>query len=393
MGNHNTRRQNERGITLVMTALFLFVLLAMAAIAIDLGIAYTVRTSAQHAADASALAGAFAFQNDPGMTDAEIAQAAVVVANQNKVLGQPISLQTGDVTVNRSQQRVTVTFTGARLNAAVRQTYFARAMGWSAFDIRVTATAEASPNAGSSRCLKPFYLPNTVVKDPGESNGQACGNGHVMIDDSGSITQYALNKLTSGDNKLPVWKQDNYKSQWGEIKFVQGNTGNVLRCTIKDCLNDCAAQYGVTPAVACGDTLATNQGAKVDPAADEMKELINQPNQDQYVAIGQYLPNGSSVPVATSKSLLTVAIYDNCPVDTIGNGSSTFQVIGYAQVFVEYVVANGQDKSQIPPGDAQNVGAANKVIASRLVDISRCGGTPSGSGSGAAIPIRLVHPN
>ncbi len=47
---------SERGVTLPLTALFLVVLFVFAALAIDLGIAFTARTSAQHVADAAALA-------------------------------------------------------------------------------------------------------------------------------------------------------------------------------------------------------------------------------------------------------------------------------------------------------------------------------------------------
>jgi len=51
----NPERHDERGMTIVMVALSILLLMAMAALAIDVGILYTARTSAQHAADAAAL--------------------------------------------------------------------------------------------------------------------------------------------------------------------------------------------------------------------------------------------------------------------------------------------------------------------------------------------------
>ena len=45
--------EHERGITLPIVAVFIVVLFGMAALAVDLGIVYTARTSAQHAADAA----------------------------------------------------------------------------------------------------------------------------------------------------------------------------------------------------------------------------------------------------------------------------------------------------------------------------------------------------
>ncbi len=58
-------RQSERGAVLPLLVVCIAVLLACAALAIDMGLLYTARTSAQHAADASALAAAFTFVNSP----------------------------------------------------------------------------------------------------------------------------------------------------------------------------------------------------------------------------------------------------------------------------------------------------------------------------------------
>src|SRR5574340_1778889 len=84
-------RRRQRGMTLPLVALFIVVLFAFAALAIDLGILYTARTSAQHAADAGALAGAFVFTNSPNPAAATVANAAVSTAVQNKILGQSLT--------------------------------------------------------------------------------------------------------------------------------------------------------------------------------------------------------------------------------------------------------------------------------------------------------------
>ena len=67
-------RRPEKGMTLPLVAVFIVVLFAFAALAIDLGILYTARTSAQHAADAGALAGAAVFSNSPSPALAAVAE-------------------------------------------------------------------------------------------------------------------------------------------------------------------------------------------------------------------------------------------------------------------------------------------------------------------------------
>src|SRR5215475_13929485 len=62
-----SRRRNERGQTLMLVAISMVSLLAIAALAVDLGSLYAARGEIQRAADAAALAGAKAFV-DSGVT-------------------------------------------------------------------------------------------------------------------------------------------------------------------------------------------------------------------------------------------------------------------------------------------------------------------------------------
>ncbi|HEY63810.1 MAG TPA: VWA domain-containing protein [Caldilineae bacterium] len=72
-GHISHQGRSERGDSLVMVALSLVMLLAMLALAIDVGLAYSERRKMQNAADAGALAGAWVLVD--GGTDAEIAAA------------------------------------------------------------------------------------------------------------------------------------------------------------------------------------------------------------------------------------------------------------------------------------------------------------------------------
>ena len=56
-----SRRSNERGATLAIIAVSMFLFLGLAALAVDLGLIKATGAPAQRAADAAALAGASAF--------------------------------------------------------------------------------------------------------------------------------------------------------------------------------------------------------------------------------------------------------------------------------------------------------------------------------------------
>src|SRR3989442_4644766 len=61
--NTNTSKKQE-GFVLVVVAVVLVALIGFLALAVDVGVLYSARTSAQEVADAAALAGAFTFINE-----------------------------------------------------------------------------------------------------------------------------------------------------------------------------------------------------------------------------------------------------------------------------------------------------------------------------------------
>ena len=61
MSSTRSARHNERGATLVMMALMLFLALGMSALVVDFGMIKASKAEAQRAVDAAALAGASAF--------------------------------------------------------------------------------------------------------------------------------------------------------------------------------------------------------------------------------------------------------------------------------------------------------------------------------------------
>ncbi len=372
-----TQFRNERGVTVVMVALFIVVLFAMAALAIDLGVLYTARTSAQHAADAAALAGAYSFL-DPAAVQPPAAQnAAISVAAANKIMGQPVTITASNVNVDMANRRVTVTV--SRLGGNGIATFFAKVMGITSADVQTQATAEASNRATGTYCLKPFYIPNTALS----SNPKACqpSVNQVIFDQTGAVTPYAQGQagqplpygIWINPSNGPGWYP---ASQWGVLDLgSQGVPGQTVQCNISNCLNACSTN---APPV-CGSAQPVFTGAKTGQISQGLQNLItNNGTQppDVMQSVGNYSGNVSS------PSLITVAVWDNCNSPIKPGINNQVVIMGYATVFID------------PTGGAMKVTGGGSVPAN-FVSASSCG-TGAGGGTGfgpMALTVRLVqHP-
>src|SRR5262249_18287450 len=107
----SSKRDDERGSTLVIVSGVMLVLLGVAALAVDLVTFYAVRAEAQRAADAAALGGAQMFLTSGcttgaggcvsgGPQEAQATQRAQDVGAQNSIAGQAASILSSDVTFN-----------------------------------------------------------------------------------------------------------------------------------------------------------------------------------------------------------------------------------------------------------------------------------------------------
>lgn len=378
-----TARANQRGLTLPMLALFIIVLFAFAAMAVDLGVLFTARTSAQHAADAAALAGAYVFLNNAlAPNKAELAtSAAIAVAGQSKILGEPVAITASDVIVDVNKQRVTVKV--PRTGANGIETFFAKVIGYNSVDVQVTATAEAASKAEGTHCLKPMWVANSAFAN---NPATAAADNQCMILANRTPNWAFLN--TKLGQQTILWDPANNgggkkgtvtPSQWDLIRLSAGNTGPALECTILNCLTSCA-DYGVTEKIACNQQINTKNGGNVGNVMDPMKTLIGQPKQDTWGGLGSYIPwgGGSGDAKDTSNSLITVAIWDDCYGDKPHPGEQTFTVAGYAELFVDKV------------GDP-----SNKTIWTHMVNVSSCSIDAGEDGNGGvgpyAVPVRLIQ--
>ena len=357
-------RNSERGVTLPLTALFLVVLFVFAAMAIDMGIAYTARTSAQHAADAAALAGAYTFGNPTASQPSAAQNAAMVMAAQSKILGTPVTISAADVAVDTTNQRVTVTVPRTGSNGI--ETFFARAFGWQKMNVVARATGEFSTQAAGSHCVKPFFLPNTILSnDP----SHACYSQAIFS--QGQVTTFAENKWGTQLNLRPITPGGALApSQFYSIQ-LGGPGAATYQCQISQCLNTCPTAIDT---VQCGVGYPLQTGNMAGPTQAGVEQLIG-PNPDIWIADGQY-ETWEGQYVDDSRSIIAVPIWDNCsqPISS-GNAQQVLNVVGFVDLFVD--------------------GVSGQTVTAHLVNAAACstspGSGPSGTTGPYAIPIRLIQ--
>src|SRR5262245_11590890 len=365
--NANTLQKQE-GFVLIVVALMLIVLVGFLAFAVDIGVLYSARTSAQEVADAAALAGAYTFINDTKSPQPQTASNnAVQVAVTNSSLGQAVAAGDVNVSVDVPNQRVTVDVQSAQ------NTYFARALGVQSAAVAVQAVAEAAKYSTGTSCAKPWFVPNTILSN--QSACSACGSSDVLIS-GGEVTAFAQNRI---GQSFAVTEQDPNNrlapGQFYEIDLPTSSGGNDYRTNIATCSN----AY-----VRCSDTYEVLTGKKVGPTKQGVEDLIGKPPTDTWVSVGQYqTPNGLS---DSSKAVVVAPIWDTCgmagfcPAEKFPTGGNTnLQIIGFAAFFLDSI-------------------SGNDVVA-RLISVSACGPTGGGGTPGAgdtggtvlSLPLRLVR--
>jgi Flp pilus assembly protein TadG len=149
-------RRGERGVTLVLMALMMFLILGMSALVVDYGMIKAAKAEAQRAMDAAALAGASAFLVPDPTTDytALATERAHEFALKHTVRNVAITDAEDSVTVDVAAKTVQVDWYRSNLPL-----WFANIFGSSTMGLRASATAKAS-ESGKSKCLKPVALPD-----------------------------------------------------------------------------------------------------------------------------------------------------------------------------------------------------------------------------------------
>ncbi|RPI29718.1 MAG: hypothetical protein EHM61_00595 [Acidobacteria bacterium] len=360
-----SKQSGQDGYVIITTAVLLVVLLAFAALAVDVGMFYSSRAGLQRAADAAALAGAFSFVSNPSAVQPQTAQEqSLNTALSNEVFGTRI--KSGEVTVNVDvgSRRVTVNISRAE------RAFFAGVLGATSANIGVRAIAEASANALASYCTKPWFVANTMLSELPPCD--ACTAGEVLMA-NGLITPFGQSKIGTGFRVKPGQPENALApGQFYCIRLGTSTGGSDYENNISKCASQvisCGMSYGVEP------------GNKIGPTKQGVTGLIGN-NPDEFVALGQYRRPDQSV-WDTSRSLIVVPIWSVCdmagfcPAGQLPNGGAnvTIPVVGFALLFID--------------------GLSGNDVLAHLVGVFPCGDTPPGSAPGETGPfsvlVRLVR--
>lgn len=411
-------RNREHGMSILWVAGGLVFILGVAALTIDLASLYVVRNEAQRASDAGALAGAKAFVDSgclsggAGACDSFHALAttrATSAAGQNSVGGVSVSSLPGACvsvtfpTSTTGDQLVSVTIQRTTACGNAIPTLFAKVLGFFSADVSAIATAEAyNPHAGGGStgpsvcysCIKPFLVPNCDPIHTSPANPNCSGNGYFVDPGTGAIEHPGP---APGGVVGQTWllHQVAAPSQWNLVDVGCGNGDQ------SPCITACTSSL-----YACGNQLNTVPGKRVGQI-DSVNTLIHAggdgptiQGQDTIAMSGSpaapVITGGTSNPyglsgktITSSDSLITVAVYNGA---ALGSGKNTVTIVGYMQMFVQYVQHNG------PSDDITAVilGVSGCGTGSATCGSVGDGGSGSGSGGtvgggGSLFVIRLVR--
>lgn len=376
-------RNTESGYVLVVLAAMLVILLGFAALAVDLGIMYGARTSAQRAADAAALAGAYTFIESPFSTQPEslaIARAQYI-ATKNTILGAPIPNSEVAVTVNYPNRLVTVNLTH------VIPTFFGRVLGWTSARVSVIAHAEGSK---PDKCPRPWFIPNLILASddpPCDACAPPVGISnppHVILEGgfpSTTVTDFAKSYMglqpgPMGAGMAPApfrIKPGNPSNALGPGEFFAIQLSNDPNQSGGDAYRDNIMYCG--PQVNCWDTYSVKTGNMIGPTKQGTEFLLS-PTPDTWSRVENGTPiylSPSGVELYDSHQVVLAPIWDTCAAICPTGGkltgtNVTVQVIGFARIFVKEIQGND--------------------VLAFLAGAYGCGPAPSG---GPNIPLRLVR--
>lgn len=142
-----------------MVGFIIILLLALAAIAVDIGYIVVTKQQLQNAADASALAAVRSMYLEEPEKTAQAQASAIDIASRHRAGNDAsvVLLPAEDILI--SGNKVTVYARKLQARSTGLPLFFARILGIHYADVSAKAVAEAMPSA-SACCVKPWALPD-----------------------------------------------------------------------------------------------------------------------------------------------------------------------------------------------------------------------------------------
>jgi Flp pilus assembly protein TadG len=338
-------RSSRRGSVSVVVALTLPIVLGVAALGLDAGLLYLQRRQAQSAADAGALAGAYALSNGSSFSTAQ--SAAIAVGSQNGITITASQVTEPAQYVAGSAIAVTVTSTKPRAFSAI----------WGAGTMSATASATAFAQTSingfqGSGSLSASLLP--IALDKTDWTNMMTGQ---------STDQYAYN---AGSNTVSNGPDGIYEAQMYPLSGLPGNDGTIKVGVSNNSTSTLSAQ--ISSGISASQ-LATypNSTIQLDSTLSP-PSITFQGNPGLSAAIKTALTSIIGQPVA-------VPIYDQSSAQ--GN-NATYRVIAFQPARILAVSLTGNNKYVV-------------IQPAILNDSTGIPGTPQAWSSGGLRSLQLTQ--
>ena len=286
-------RRSEQGQALVLIVVFMFVLLGMCGLAIDVGMWYQDKRSVQASADAAALAGASVLPVSWGTAQTT----ANNEFNTNKKAGDSVSISNTTTLTNNDSVKVTVTRTSP--------SFFAKLLGKNSVTVKASAIATVKSITGLAPSNR--VMPWAVMR-----NDYTLGGAYPIYTDNS-------HNANNGAVSLPYENGPNCPTPNGASPYEEEISGDLIPC-------------GIT----LGQSIDVKSGNNTGPTAQGLNARITQwksfnqivqlVGNNTYTIIDQNSPQLVLIPVVTNLSGGT----------TWPNGTSAqIKVVGFAWFVIE----------------------------------------------------------
>jgi hypothetical protein len=379
-------------VTIILVAVtMVFMIMALAAIAIDVVALYTARSEANHAAAAAAMAGAKTLANsgmtsDPTNANLQTAakalatQIATTVATQNKIGGQLITTPTVSFPNLAQPSFVVAPQVAVTVQRTDLPTFFARAAGYHIASVGSTSVAEAfNPSTSSNvsngglqvpiapKCVKPWILPNMDPTNSGQPFFDPSGAIHStgMVGKSMTMVPACAGTGCTGTPPSPPAPTGYTQATYYFGDFIAPPATSLpASCGLGSCAYEQNIAACSPQPITCG-VAASLPNAQIDPGAcgpgyraktrAATQCLIHDPDNDTITLAGNPPPFATPIPqpmqfitgdnnplvesgsvaagaqVSTSDSLVTIPVSDQV---TGWTPNSNVNIIGFIQAFI-----------------------------------------------------------
>ena len=432
--------RHERGISLMFVVVAIFALLGMAALAVDLVTLYVAKGQAQRVADSAALAGAKTLiergltadpidtQNTWTASCFQAKAQAIVMGNSGTIGGVAPATVTpcfpNGGACNATCPAPSAIGTGYGVNPQVAVTvrseplplFLSKIWGQSTATVSATARAEGFNPSGTeipvaAKCVTPWLMPNidpynnTPIFDA--TSGQILNNEPTTPGDLEGVIGRAFKLVTGcpgalvgcgGTVNAPVRVLGPPVTLTYYPIDLPNPAASGPSCSVVGTFQQNITACNPTP-IACGsqvnldttanpNTVGNNQlaidcliGASA-PGAGNGQDTLDASTFPYEIDAGT-THNGvlSGTQISTSRSVVTIPVYDSGPGPVFTKPVSPVTVIG----FVQALVVSSDPVSGEPTIQILNISGCSAVARASSVP-------PVGLDEASPVPVRLIHP-